>query len=152
MPTEGRIKRRKLYQEVLDRLISSIATESPPGSLLPSERDLMQRYGVGRPAIREAMHALQQMGLLRISHGERARVVTPTTDAIMEQMTNGFVMMLATNPRGLDELKEARSPGSPLCRLFSSDPAIDGFEIALNGGQMGTLDFFGSVRAGRAIS
>ena len=108
MPTEERIKPRKLYQEVLDRLTSSMATEFPPGSLLPSERDLMQRYGVGRPAIREAMHTLQQMGLLRISHGERARVVTPTTDAIMEQMTNGFVMMLATNPRGLAELKEAR--------------------------------------------
>jgi DNA-binding FadR family transcriptional regulator len=26
----------------------------------------------------------------------------------MEQMTNGFVLMLATNPNGLDELKEAR--------------------------------------------
>jgi GntR family transcriptional regulator, sialic acid-inducible nan operon repressor len=34
-------------------------------------------------------------------------VVAPTTDAIFDQMTNGFVMMLATNPRGLDELKEA---------------------------------------------
>jgi GntR family transcriptional regulator, sialic acid-inducible nan operon repressor len=108
MMSERPIKRRKLYQEVLDRLISGMATEFQPGSLLPSERDLMQRFGVGRPAVREAMHALQQMGLLRISHGERARVVTPTTDAIMEQMTNAFVLMLATNPRGLDELKEAR--------------------------------------------
>jgi len=108
MATEAPIRKRKLYHEVLDRLISGMASEFPPGSLLPSERDLMQRYGVGRPAIREAMHAMQQMGLLRISHGERARVVAPTTDAIMDQMTNGFVMMLATNPRGLDELKEAR--------------------------------------------
>ncbi len=108
MTTTEPIKRRKLYQEVLDRLIAGMMTEFPPGSLLPSERDLMQRYGVGRPAIREAMHALQQMGLLRISHGERARVVTPTTDVIMDQMTNAIVMMLATNPDGLDELKEAR--------------------------------------------
>ncbi len=108
MATGEPIKRRKLYQEVLDRLVSGMATEFRPGSLLPSERELMQRYSVGRPAIREAMHALRQMGLLRISHGERARVVAPTTDAIMEQMTNGFVLMLATNPNGLDELKEAR--------------------------------------------
>jgi DNA-binding FadR family transcriptional regulator len=96
MTTEEPIKRRKLYQEVLDRLVSGMAAEFPPGSLLPSERDLMQRYGIGRPAIREAMHALEQMGLLRISHGERARVVAPTTDAIMDQMTSAFVMMLAT--------------------------------------------------------
>jgi uncharacterized protein YgbK (DUF1537 family) len=44
------------------------------------------------------------------------------------------------------------APGSPLCRVFSADAEIDGFEIALKGGQMGPPDFFGSVRAGRAIS
>ena len=108
MAAPGRIKRRRLYQEVLNRLVSSMTSEFPPGTLLPSERDLMLRYEVGRPAVREALHTLQQMGLLRISHGERARVVAPTTDAIMDRMTNAMVMMLATNPRGLEELKEAR--------------------------------------------
>jgi uncharacterized protein YgbK (DUF1537 family) len=44
------------------------------------------------------------------------------------------------------------APGSPLCRAFAPTPAIDGLEIALKGGQMGRADFFGSVRAGRAIS
>ena len=102
------IRRRKLYQEVLDRLIAGMTAEFPPGSPLPSERELMARYGVGRPAIREAMHALREMGLLRISHGERARVVTPTTDVIIDHMSAAIVMMLATNARGLDELKEAR--------------------------------------------
>ena len=31
--------------------------ELPPGSAMPSERELMARYQVGRPAVREAMHA-----------------------------------------------------------------------------------------------
>jgi 3-oxoisoapionate kinase len=40
------------------------------------------------------------------------------------------------------------APGAPLCRLFSTDPIIDGFEISLKGGQMGETNFFGSVRTG----
>lgn len=103
------IKRRKLYQDVVDRLIAAISTsEFPPGSKLPSERELMHKFAVGRPAIREAMQALQQMGLVRISHGERARVVNPTPEAIIDQISNAMIMMLATNPRGLANLKQAR--------------------------------------------
>jgi uncharacterized protein YgbK (DUF1537 family) len=44
------------------------------------------------------------------------------------------------------------APGAPLCRAFSAVSHIDGVEIALKGGQMGPPDYFGSVRAGRAIS
>jgi uncharacterized protein YgbK (DUF1537 family) len=44
------------------------------------------------------------------------------------------------------------APGVPLCRVFSADAGMDGFEIALKGGQMGQVDFFGSVRAGHAAT
>src|SRR5690348_7773113 len=98
---EGRmqpIQRRKLSREILDRLIAAItAGEFPPGTRLPSERELMLQFAVGRPAIREAMQALEQMGLVRISHGERARVVDPTPDAIIDQISTAMVMMLASN-------------------------------------------------------
>ena len=40
------------------------------------------------------------------------------------------------------------APGAPLCRVFSTDPETDGFQITLKGGQMGEVDFFGLVRAG----
>lgn len=103
------IRKRKLYQDVLDRLISAIlSSEFPPGSKLPSERELMLKLSVGRPSIREAMLALQQMGLIRISHGERARVINPAPEIIVDQISSAMVMMLATNPRGLHDLKEAR--------------------------------------------
>ena len=104
------IVRRKLYQEVLDRLIAGIMNgDFPPGTQMPSEKELMLRFGVGRPAVREAMLTMQQMGLVRISHGERARVTHPSADDIIGQMSSAMVMMLATSPRGLDDLKEARA-------------------------------------------
>lgn len=103
------VQKKKLYVEVLDRIMSAISTsEFPPGSQLPSEKELMGMIGVGRPAIREAMQALQQMGLIRISHGERARVINPTPDVIIAQISAAMIMMLSTNPRGLEELKEIR--------------------------------------------
>lgn len=103
------VQRRKLSEEVLDRLVTAIATrEFPPGSQLPSERELMAMVGVGRPSIREAMQALSRMGLIRISHGERARVVEPTAEMILDQVSSSVRLLLATSPDGLDELKEAR--------------------------------------------
>jgi len=39
-------------------------------------------------------------------------------------------------------------PGGPLCRAWSPDPARDGLELVLKGGQVGPDDFFGLVRDG----
>lgn len=41
------------------------------------------------------------------------------------------------------------SPGAPLCRGYSSDPAIDGLELVLKGGQVGPDNFFEIVRKGK---
>lgn len=107
--SEKPVERRKLSHEVLDRLIAAIeAGEFPPGSQLPAERELMQRFAVGRPAVREALQSLQQMGLIRISHGERARLIQPSPDTIIAQISGAMVQLLANSPRGLGELKEAR--------------------------------------------
>src|SRR5690606_16068651 len=103
------IHKKKLYVEVLDRLLTAISTsEFPPGSQLPSEKELMAMIGVGRPSIREAMLTLQQMGLIKISHGERARVINPTPDVIVNQISAAMIMLLTNNSRGLEELKEIR--------------------------------------------
>lgn len=40
-------------------------------------------------------------------------------------------------------------PGSPLCLGHSSDSGNAGMEIALKGGQIGGLDYFGRVKSGR---
>ena len=47
------------------------------GGRLPSEKELMERFGVGRPAVREALFILQQQGLVEIASGARARVTAP---------------------------------------------------------------------------
>ncbi len=103
------IVRRKLSDEVFDRLKSLITSgELQPGDAMPSERDLMERFGVGRPAIREAMQQLSNMGLLTISHGERAKVRQPTAKTIFQQVDAAAHVMLSTSPASLEHLKQAR--------------------------------------------
>lgn len=105
----GPIRRRKLSHEIFDRLLARITGgEFAEGEQLPSERELMGSYGVGRPAVREALQTLERMGLIAISHGERARVVAPTARSIINQIALAARHLLVTSPTGLEELKEAR--------------------------------------------
>lgn len=103
------IQRRKLFQEVLDRLLERIRSgEFGPGDQLPSERELMQFYGVGRPAVREALQALERDGIVAITHGERARIAMPSAERVIEQIAESTRHLLQVEPGSLDHLKDAR--------------------------------------------
>jgi len=61
---------RKLYRQVADSIMALIKTgDYKPGSRLPSERDLAVAYKVSRPTVREAMIALEILGLVESRHG-----------------------------------------------------------------------------------
>lgn len=64
--------------------------------------------------------------------------------------TSGFAMR-ALGAYALEAIAPI-APGAPLCRVFTTDPETDGFQITLKGGQMGGVDFFGTVRAGGAAA
>lgn len=103
------IKPRKLSDAVQDRLLDLIRRSGlRPGDALPSERELMAQYGVGRPAIREAMQGLQHMGIVDIRHGGRPRVASPSVDAMVDQLATSMRHLLTHGDRSLEHLKEAR--------------------------------------------
>ena len=103
------IVRRKLADEVRDRLILMIRSgELRPGDRLPSERDLMDTFAVGRPAVREALQSLDSAGLITISHGERARIAVPDTRNMFDRIGQTMLHLLQTSPATLQDLKQAR--------------------------------------------
>lgn len=109
MAGEGRIQRRKLSQSVLDRLQERIDSgDWRPGDQLPSERELMESLGVGRPAVREALQALERSGIVTITHGERARLAIPSARSLVAQIADGAQHLLRASPGSLEHLKEAR--------------------------------------------
>lgn len=103
------IVRRKLSDEVFERLKTLITSgELSPGDTMPAERELRERFGVGRPAIREAMQALSNVGLITISHGERARIRQPTARSLFKQVDLAAQVLLSQSPESLEHLKTAR--------------------------------------------
>lgn len=110
MSLDERTGRRKLSDDIFDRLKSTILEgEFAVGDTLPSERALMDRFGVGRPVVREAMQALSGLGLIQISHGERARVRALDPDALLRQIDLPARLLLSASPDNLRHLKDARS-------------------------------------------
>ncbi len=107
--TADKIIRRKLSDQVLDRLRQMLAAgELKPGDTLPSERALMERFGVGRPAVREALQSLHNSGLITISHGERSRVNRIDATTVLTQSDDLARMVLSSAPDNLNHLREAR--------------------------------------------
>ncbi|WP_189317297.1 FadR/GntR family transcriptional regulator [Streptomyces brasiliensis] len=99
------LERRPVYEQVADVLREAILSgELPPGSALPPERELSERFGVGRTTVREALRALQTNGLA-VATGPTSplRVVAPdalTTDPLRDTLVH--LMRLGRVP--LDDL------------------------------------------------
>jgi DNA-binding FadR family transcriptional regulator len=102
------IERQKLSDQVTALLEDEIVRGVRDiGEQLPSERDMMRQFGVGRPAIREALFALQKKGLVEINSGTRARVTQPTPDVILGGMS-GAARHLLEQPGGQQHFQEVR--------------------------------------------
>ena len=62
---ESTFRPKQIYEQVSERIRAEIRSgQFGVESRLPSERELAARFGVGRPAVREAIGALQNEGLV----------------------------------------------------------------------------------------
>jgi DNA-binding FadR family transcriptional regulator len=72
------IQNRRLYQQIADQLRAMIGSgEYPPGSYLPTERELSKQFGVSRTSVREALIALEVLGLVKVRVGDGVTVQAP---------------------------------------------------------------------------
>ncbi|NDJ75817.1 MAG: FadR family transcriptional regulator [Chloroflexi bacterium] len=103
-------KFRSIQQaSVVDQIIETfkhalINGELKPGQRLPSEAELVQQFGVGRSAIREAMKILQALGVVRIQQGNGTYIVDEPTPSILDPLI--FALLLETAMS--DDLVELR--------------------------------------------
>lgn len=103
------ILRQKLSDQVFARLWATVQSgELSPGDTMPSERALMQRFGVGRPAVREALQSMANKRLISISHGERRKVNKLTAGIAFDQVDDIAKLLLSRDPSNLENLKQFR--------------------------------------------
>lgn len=69
-PEKSRRRRVKVVDEIIETLRQDIVTRRlPHGERLPSEKELSERFGVSQPTVREAIRALETLGLVEVFHG-----------------------------------------------------------------------------------
>ena len=102
------LARKKLSEMVEEELEQMIRRrEFAEGEQLPSERELMTFFNVGRPSVREALAALKRKGLVQISNGERARVSRPSADTIIGELS-GMAKDFLSHPGGIAHFEQLR--------------------------------------------
>ncbi|MFH0957135.1 MAG: GntR family transcriptional regulator, partial [Pseudomonadota bacterium] len=79
----GQVQYGRLYEQIVDRIENRILNgELEPGDKLPPEHELAKQFGVSRTAIREAMKALSQKGLIVVQPGRGTFVIDSTSSAM----------------------------------------------------------------------
>ena len=64
-PVYRTVKTSRLFEQIVKQVEDSILKgQLKPGDQLPAERDLAQRFGVSRTAVREAVKTLREKGLV----------------------------------------------------------------------------------------
>ncbi|WP_413733932.1 transcriptional regulator NanR [Sodalis sp. RH21] len=119
------LTRKKLSEVVEEELEFMVRRgEFAEGDQLPSERELMEMFKVGRPSVREALAALKRKGLLQISNGERARVTRPSPDTIISEIS-GMAKDFLHQPGGINHFEQLRQFFESSLVRYAAEKATD---------------------------
>jgi GntR family transcriptional repressor for pyruvate dehydrogenase complex len=101
------VRTSRLYEQIVQQIEESIVKGAlKPGDQLPAERDLAQRFGVSRTAIREAVKALREKGLVEAYSGRGTFITDGTTEAVRQSLD---LMVKIGQPGGSIHLAEVRA-------------------------------------------
>ena len=74
-------KGERSYRELAEKVVELVREgEFPPGTRLPSERALAERFAVSRTAVREAIIALEVQGLVEVRMGSGIYIAAGAND------------------------------------------------------------------------
>jgi DNA-binding FadR family transcriptional regulator len=104
---------REKPQQIADELRALIiAGELSEGDSLGHEPELVERFGVSRPSLREALRILEAEGFITVVRGVRGGVVVHQADERMPART--AAMVLQSRNVALSDVFEARAQLEPL--------------------------------------
>ena len=102
-----KIKNRRIFEVIASQMRDAIMDGTlTPGERLPSEIDLAESFGVGRPAVREALRTLEISGLVVVRHGKEGGAYIHNGN--MDSIGNHFSDLLRFGRISLQHLTEAR--------------------------------------------
>ncbi len=100
------VRSSRLYEQIVQQIEESILSGAlKPGDQLPAERELANRFGVSRTAVREAVKALREKGLVESYSGKGTFVTNGTSQVIRQSLD---LMTRIGQPEGLAHLVDLR--------------------------------------------
>lgn len=99
------IKSTRIYEEIVRQIKLMIGEgRLKSGDQLPPERDLAEKFVVSRTSVREALRALESLGLVEIRPGEGTFVRQVSVEALIEPLA----LVMLSQREAIGELFEAR--------------------------------------------
>ncbi len=105
------VKTSRLFEQIVQQVEASILNgQLKPGDQLPAERDLAQRFGVSRTAVREAVKTLREKGLVEAYSGRGTFVTNGTSQAIRQSLDLMIRINQQDGSAHLAELRQVLEP------------------------------------------
>ena len=99
------IDNKKNYQKIVEQIQDMILEgKIKSGDKLPPERELVEQLQVSRSSLREALKALEVMGLLESKQGEGSFIVDNVEDTILRSVS----IMYTLNDGSVKEIMQLR--------------------------------------------
>lgn len=125
-------QRRGLTHELVEALGAQLRGGAiKPGDKLPPEAEIMQRFGVSRGVVREALSQLQAAGLIQTHHGVGTFALEPSADGRIQfkgSMNQSISQMLEM----LELRTSVESDAAGLAALRRTDAHLQEMRSALN--------------------
>jgi len=116
----GPIKSTRIYEEIVRQVKQLIAEgRLKTGDRLPPERELAEKFVVSRTSVREALRALESLGLIEIRPGEGTFVRQVSVDALVGPLA----LMMTSQREAIGELFEARRVLEPAIAALAASRA-----------------------------
>jgi GntR family transcriptional repressor for pyruvate dehydrogenase complex len=100
------VRSSRLYEQIVQQIEDSILKGTlKSGDQLPSERELALKFGVSRTAVREAVKALHEKGLVEAYSGRGTFITNGTSEAVRQSIN---LMLRIDQSDGSENLAEVR--------------------------------------------
>jgi DNA-binding FadR family transcriptional regulator len=120
MKTDAETPKKSVSKQVLEAIENMIRNgEISPGQYLPPERELATKLNVGRPAVREALKALEIIGVAEITQGKGTKINVPSVDNVFQPLVSSAYITQSD----LINFTEARAVLEPKCACIAATRA-----------------------------
>jgi len=105
------VQSSRLYEQIVEQIEQSVQKgDLKPGDQLPAERELAEQFGVSRTAVREAVKALREKGLVEAYPGKGTFITSGSSNPMRQSLDRMMKSAQADATSSLVEVREILEP------------------------------------------